>query len=100
MSSIGSHIAASVAAQALTERQATSAKSVEDREKSKLRRDLADRFSPSTAYVEEGGAVARIEADEESPADARDQERARARADDLSVGQRAGEHPGTLDIRA
>lgn len=100
MSTIGSGIAASVAAQALTERQATSFKNVEDREKAKLRRDLADRFSPSSAHVEEGGAVARIEGDEESPADAREQERAKAQARDLPSDETPRHQGGKIDLRA
>lgn len=50
-------------------------KADQDREKQKLRRELEDRFSPTNAQVEEAGATAAVEGDEESPADARERER-------------------------
>ena len=75
MSTIGTGVAASVAAQSVAERQSVAKKADQDREKQKLRRDLDDRFSPTNAQVEESGAAAAVEGDEESPADAKERER-------------------------
>ncbi|MEL6498304.1 MAG: hypothetical protein AAF937_05655 [Planctomycetota bacterium] len=75
MSTIGSGVAASAAAQSVAERQSVAKKAEQDREKAKLRRDLEDRFSRSNSLVEESGAAAAVEGDEESPADAKERER-------------------------
>lgn len=75
MSTIGSGVAASVAAQAVSERQAVAKRNAESRDADKLRRELQDRFSPTNAQVEESGAAAALEGDEESPADSKDRER-------------------------
>ena len=79
MSTIGTGVAASVAAQSVSERQAVTKRNAETRDSDKLRRELEDRFSPSNAQVEEAGAAAAVEGDEESPADSKDRERASER---------------------
>lgn len=72
-----------------------------DREKQKLRRELADRFSPSNAQVEESSAAAAIEGDDESPADAKERERhsERQRNAKHEVPRSPGE-TGHIDIEA
>ncbi|MGP1272818.1 MAG: hypothetical protein ACTS22_05750 [Phycisphaerales bacterium] len=101
MSTIGTGIAASVAAQSVSERQAVAAKNARDRESDRVRRELHDRFSPSTAQVEEAGSVAAVEGDEESPADAKEQQRhsdrQRAKAEPAATPEASR---GSLDIEA
>lgn len=101
MSTIGTGIAASVAAQSVAERQSVIKKADQDREKQKLRRELEDRFSPSNAHVEEASAAAAIEGDDESPADTKDRERAseRQRNAKHDVMPAVGE-TGHIDIEA
>ena len=101
MSTIGTGIAASVAAQAVSERQAVASKNSRDRDADRIRRELEDRFSPSNAQVEESSAAASVEGDEESPADAKDQQRHSDRqAAKASDASEKLVQPGHLDIQA
>ncbi|MEO1584563.1 MAG: hypothetical protein AAFR96_08325 [Planctomycetota bacterium] len=101
MSTIGAGVAASVAAQAVSERQAVAKKNAAEREKQKLRRELEDRFNPSTAQIEEAAAVVDVEGDEESPADTKDRERQSERQRNAKHdGASAEDQPGHIDIEA
>lgn len=103
MSSIGAGIAASVSAQSLSERQAIASKNNRERDAERVRRQLEDRFSPSKAQVEETGAIASIEGDEESPSDTTDQQRhSQKQADQAKNAMAHGTKPtsGHIDIEA
>lgn len=103
MSSIGMGIAASVAAQSASERQAITSKNSRERDADRIRRELEDRFSPTKARVEEAGAVSSIEGDEESPADTHDQKKQRrdtkARANNDAEHSQP-EEPKHIDLKA
>ena len=101
MSTIGSSVVASAAAQSIAERRSVAKKAEQDREKAKLRRELEDRFSRSNAQVEEAGAAAAVEGDEESPADSKERERAseRQRNAKHDAPESHGE-TGRIDIEA
>lgn len=101
MSTIGTGVAASAAAQSIAERQSVTKKAEQDREKAKLRRELEDRFSPSSAQIEEANAAAAVEGDDESPADTLDRERASERQRNAKHEvPRSPEETGHIDIEA
>jgi len=93
MSSIGSGLAASVAALGSAERAAVTRKATEKRDEAQLREKLRDRFES----VDDVNAVVETRQDDESPAD----DRREKKPDVHAQSDEPGEKPrASLDIQA
>ncbi len=97
MSSIGSGLAASVAALGSAERAAVTRKATEKRDEQQIRKQIQDRYASETADVEAVTAVVETQQDDESPAD----DRREKQPDVHAQATEPGEKPrASLDIQA
>lgn len=97
MSTIGSGLAASVAALGSAERAAVTKKANEKRDEQQVRKQIQDRYSSGTADVEAINAVVETKQDDESPAD----DRREKKPDVHAQATEPDNKPGTsLDIQA
>ncbi len=97
MSSIGSGLAASVAALGSAERAAVARKATEKRDAEQIRKKIQDRFASETADVEAVSAIVETQQDDESPAD----DRREKMPDVHAQTKEPGEKPrASLDIQA
>lgn len=97
MSSIGSGLAASVAALGAAERAAVTKKATEQRDEQQARKKVQDRYASDTADVEAVTAVVETQQDDESPAD----DRREKKPDVHAQASEPGEKPrASLDIQA
>ena len=97
MSSIGSGLAASVAALGTAERAAVTKKATEKRDEHQVRKQIQDRYASDTADVEAVTAVVETQQDDESPADDRREKKPDVHAQVKEPGERPR---ASIDIQA